>query len=72
VNPRDSLSESEIESLNKEIKKKNKKDNLRESDFLISTNILCSIRIEAGVTINALEKDPNNKRVKEFQGKLET
>jgi hypothetical protein len=32
---------------------------------------LRSIGIEAGVAINALEKDPNDERAKEFQGKLE-
>ena len=58
VDPHDSSTKSEIGSLNKQIKKQNKKDGLKEGEFFISVNVLCSIRIEAGVAVKSLEKDP--------------
>jgi hypothetical protein len=66
----DFLTKSEIETLNKRIKKQNKKDGLKEGEFCISVNVLCSIGMEAGVAAKSLEKDPNNKQAKELQEKL--
>jgi hypothetical protein len=71
ADPRDSSTKSEIESLNKRIKKQNKKDGLKEGEFCISVNVLRSIGMQAGVAAKSLEKDPNDKRAKELQEKLE-
>jgi hypothetical protein len=71
ADPRDSSTKSEIETLNKRIKKQNKKDGLKEGEFCISVNVLRSIGMEAGVAAKSLEKDPNDKRAKELQEKLE-
>lgn len=71
ADPRDSSAKSEIESLNKRINKQNKKDGLNKGEFCISVNVLRSIGMEAGVAAKSLEKEPNDKRAKELQEKLE-
>ena len=71
ADPRDSSTKSEIESLNKRIKKQNTKDGRKADEFFISINVLRSIGMEAGVAARSLEKNPNNKRAKELQEKLE-
>ncbi|KAH8650315.1 DnaJ domain-containing protein, partial [Tricladium varicosporioides] len=71
ADPRDSSTKSEIESLNKRIKKQNKKDGFKEGEFCISVNVLRSIGMEAGVAAKYLEKDPDDKQAKELQGRLE-
>jgi uncharacterized membrane protein YheB (UPF0754 family) len=66
VNFCDSLTKSEIKNLNKRIKKQNKKDIFKKSKFYININILCFIRIEAGITTKSLEKNLNNKQAKKI------
>ncbi|KAH7418755.1 hypothetical protein BKA64DRAFT_554761, partial [Cadophora sp. MPI-SDFR-AT-0126] len=71
ADPRDSSTKAKIESLNKRITKQNKKDGFTKGEFLIGINVLRAIGMEAGVAVKSLKKDPNSKRAKELQEKLE-